>query len=126
MTLGDRLKSLRNERGISQGEMERRTGLLRSYISRVENGHTLPSVDTLVKMARALEVPLYRLFYDGEQPPTLSSLSALRTTSREDWGNSGKWSAFFRRAHSLVARRKDADRKLLLLVAHHLIRRHKA
>jgi len=125
MTLGDRLKSLRTTQGISQGEMERRT-VLRSYVSRVENGHTVPSVDTLVKMALALGVPLYRLFYDGGQPPTLSSLSALRTTSRVEWGYSRKCSAFFRRVHSLVARMKNADRKLLLLVAHRLIRRHKA
>ncbi len=78
MTLGERLKSLRTERGISQGEIERRTGLLRSYLSHLENGHTVPSVETLVKIARALQLPLYRLFCDGEQPPTFSSLSALQ------------------------------------------------
>jgi hypothetical protein len=49
---------------MSQGDVEKRTGLLRCYISRVENGHTVPSVDTLEKMTRALEVPTYRLFTD--------------------------------------------------------------
>ena len=126
MTLGERLKSLRAQRGISQGEIERRTGLLRSYISRIENGHTVPSVETLEKMARALQIPLYRLFYDGEQPPALSTVSTLRTSSRDEWGRTGKWSVFFHRVHALVARMKDADRKLLLLVAHRMIRRHKA
>jgi len=49
---------------MSQGDVEKRTGLLRCYISRVENGHTIPSVETLEKMARALEIPMYRLFTD--------------------------------------------------------------
>jgi transcriptional regulator with XRE-family HTH domain len=62
--IGERLKKLRELRKMSQGDVEKRTGLLRCYISRVENGHTVPSVDTLEKMARALEIPLYRLFTD--------------------------------------------------------------
>jgi transcriptional regulator with XRE-family HTH domain len=62
MVIGERLKELRKQKQISQGDIEKRTGLLRCYISRVENGHTVPSVDTLEKMARALEVPMYRLF----------------------------------------------------------------
>ena len=64
MVIGERLKKLREVKKMSQGEIEKRTGLLRCYISRVENGHTVPSVDTLEKMAGALEVPLYRLFTD--------------------------------------------------------------
>ena len=64
MVIGDKLKNLRETKKFSQGEIERRTGLLRCYISRVENGHTVPSVETLEKMARALEIPMYRLFTD--------------------------------------------------------------
>ena len=64
MVIGERLKELRELKKLSQGDVEKRTGLLRCYISRVENGHTVPSVDTLEKMARALEIPLYRLFTD--------------------------------------------------------------
>jgi transcriptional regulator with XRE-family HTH domain len=64
MVIGERLRDLRELRQMSQGDIEKRTGLLRCYISRVENGHTVPSVDTLEKMARALEIPLYRLFTD--------------------------------------------------------------
>ena len=66
MVIGDRLKALREQKNLSQGDIEKRTGLLRCYISRVENGHTVPSVDTMEKMARALEVPMYRLFTDEE------------------------------------------------------------
>jgi transcriptional regulator with XRE-family HTH domain len=74
MIVGERLRTLREERNFSQGEIEKRTGLLRCYISRVENGHTVPAVETLEKFARALEVPLYQLMYDGEKPPQLANL----------------------------------------------------
>jgi transcriptional regulator with XRE-family HTH domain len=66
MVTGDKLKELRETKNLSQGDIEKRAGLLRCYISRVENGHPVPSVDTLEKMARALEVPMYRLFTDAE------------------------------------------------------------
>src|SRR5277367_5817472 len=66
MVIGDRLKAIRESKGMSQGDIEKRTGLIRCYISRVENGHTVPSVDTLEKFARALEVPMYQLFTDDE------------------------------------------------------------
>jgi transcriptional regulator with XRE-family HTH domain len=60
MIIGERLRALREEKKFSQGEVEKRTGLLRCYISRVENGHTVPAVETLEKFARALEVPMYQ------------------------------------------------------------------
>ena len=62
MIIGDRLRAMREEKHFSQGDIEKKTGLLRCYISRVENGLTVPAIETLEKMARALEVPLYRLF----------------------------------------------------------------
>ena len=71
---GDRLRALREEKQLSQGDVEKRSGLLRCYISRVENGHTVPAIDTLEKMARALEIPMYQLFYEGEEPPKLPNL----------------------------------------------------
>jgi transcriptional regulator with XRE-family HTH domain len=67
--ISDRLRELRQEKKLPQGDIEKRTGLLRCYISRVENGHTAPAIETLEKLARALEVPLYQLFYDGAPPP---------------------------------------------------------
>jgi transcriptional regulator with XRE-family HTH domain len=69
MVIGEKLKQIRESKNLSQGDIETKTGLLRSYTSRVENGHTVPSVETLEKYAGALDVPLYRLFYDGERPP---------------------------------------------------------
>jgi transcriptional regulator with XRE-family HTH domain len=58
MVIGDRLRELREAKELSQGDIEKRPGLLRCYISRVENGHTVPAIETLEKMARALEVPI--------------------------------------------------------------------
>jgi transcriptional regulator with XRE-family HTH domain len=49
-----------------------------TYISRVENGHTVPAVETLEKLARTLEVPLYALFYEGEEPPALPKCSSTK------------------------------------------------
>lgn len=69
MIIGDRLRNLREEQNLSQGDVEKRSGLLRCYVPRVENGHTVPALETLEKMVRALQVPLYQLFYDGENPP---------------------------------------------------------
>ena len=65
MVIGDRLRELREAKELSQGEIEKRTGLLRCYVSRIENNHTVPSVETLGKLARALEVPMYQLFHAG-------------------------------------------------------------
>jgi transcriptional regulator with XRE-family HTH domain len=76
MVIGQKLKELRESKSLSQGDIEKRTGLLRCYTSRVENGHTTPSVETLEKYARALEMPLYKIFYDGKVPKQVSARSA--------------------------------------------------
>ena len=69
MIIGERLRALREEKEITQGDIEEGTGLLRCYISRVETGHRVPAVETLEKFARALEVPMYELFYYANEPP---------------------------------------------------------
>lgn len=69
MIIGDRLRFLREERNFSQGEIEKRTGLFRCYISRVETGHSIPAIETLEKFARAMDMQLYQLLYDGPDPP---------------------------------------------------------
>ena len=69
MTIGKRLRNLRETRGLSQGDIERRSGLLRSYISRVEGGYTSPSLATLEKFAVALGIELYQLLYQNQGRP---------------------------------------------------------
>ncbi len=91
MMIGERIRSIRELKGLSQGEIERRSGMLRCYISRVENGHTMPSLDTLDKFARAFEIPLYRLFYEGEIPAALLTPTAEEIAlQREQWSTMGQ------------------------------------
>lgn len=66
MDIGKRIRELREAKGLSQGDIEKRSGLLRSYISRVEGGYTAPSLSTLEKFARALEVEIYQFFFRGD------------------------------------------------------------
>ena len=70
MVVGKRIRKLRQEKGLSQGDMERATGLLRTYISRVEHGYTVPSLETLERIAEALGVPPYQLLYEGDGKST--------------------------------------------------------
>jgi transcriptional regulator with XRE-family HTH domain len=117
MLIGDRLRTFREQKNLSQGDIEKRTGLLRCYISRVENGHTVPAIETLEKLARAFEVPLYQIFYDGEEPPKLPNLPNRKTSAEIAWGSFGKDARFLNRLRSFLGRVEDGDRKLLLSMA---------
>jgi transcriptional regulator with XRE-family HTH domain len=114
MIIGDRLRVLREEKKLSQGDIEKRTGLLRCYISRVENGHTVPAIETLEKMARALEVPLYQLFYDGEEPPELPNLPKRKSADDIAFGSSGKEARFLSKFRRLLGKVEEGDRRLVL------------
>jgi transcriptional regulator with XRE-family HTH domain len=115
--IGDRLREMREAKKLSQGDIEKRTGLLRCYISRVENGHTVPAVETLEKLARALEVPLYQLFYDGEEPPKLPNLLKRKSSDDIAWGVAGKDARYLNKLRRLLAKSEEEDRKLLLYMA---------
>jgi transcriptional regulator with XRE-family HTH domain len=119
MVIGNRLKELRESKSLSQGDIEKRTGLLRCYISRVENGHTVPSVETLEKMARALELPMYRLFHDGEAP---ASLSKLKPPKDDEWGSTGRQAAYLSKLRRLLGKMGPNDQKLLLHMAQKVAR----
>jgi transcriptional regulator with XRE-family HTH domain len=114
MNIGDVLKALREHKHLSQGDIEKRTGLFRCYISRVENGHTIPSIGTLEKMARALEVPMYQLFYDGEKPP---KAVPPKLNTAKGWGSSGRDALTLDKFRKLMSRTDDGGRKLLLFMA---------
>jgi transcriptional regulator with XRE-family HTH domain len=126
MIIRDRLQELRKAKNLSQGEIEKRTGLLRCYISRVENGHTVPSLETLEKMAGALEIPLYRLFYEGTEPPKLPDLPPGKERVADDWGNSGEWARFMERLRSLLGRIRESDRQILLTLVLRMARKNRA
>ncbi|HTU33963.1 MAG TPA: helix-turn-helix transcriptional regulator [Candidatus Acidoferrum sp.] len=113
MMVGQRLRELRASKKLSQGDVEKRTGLLRCYTSRVENGHTVPSLETPEKYASALEIPIYRLFYEGDKPEKLKSL----TPSEPDWGATGKERNELRAFAKVLSRLNDSQRKLLFATA---------
>ena len=115
MIIGERLRVLRKEKMFSQGEVEKRTGLLRCYISRVEHCHTVPAVETLEKFARALEVPMYQLFYDGENPPELPSLPKRKTVN--EWGSKDKDVQMVAKFCHLFSRMEKNDLALVILTA---------
>jgi transcriptional regulator with XRE-family HTH domain len=117
MVMGERLRTLREDKKFSQGDVEKRTGLHCAYISRVENGHTVPVVETLEKFARALEVPMYQLFYDGEEPPKLPNLPKGKTAEDLAWGSKGKDARLLAKFRLLLARTEESDRKILMFMA---------
>ena len=124
MVIGTRLKKLREDRSLSQGDIEKRTGLLRCYISRVENGHTVPSLETLERLAAALEIPLYQLFYEGDGEPALPNLSKRRTTEELALdAEQEKELRFFEKVKRLLSKIDEKDRQLLLYMAQKLASR---
>lgn len=116
MDIAERLRQLREAKKLSQGDIEKRTGLLRCYISRVENGHTVPSLETLEKMARACEVQLYQIFYDGEKTVPEDTLRPSRNRSH-DWATHGSGNRLFVKMCKAVKRTTPKDRRLISFVA---------
>ena len=123
MIIGERLRELREEKKYSQGEVEKRTGLLRCYISRVENGHTVPAVETLEKFARALEVPMYQLFYDGNEPPKVPNLPKRKTADDLAWGNKGKDARLLSQFCRLFSKMEQDELRMVLFMAQKMARR---
>ena len=84
VNIGEVIKSYRSQRGLSQGDIERRTGLLRCYLSRVENGHTVPSPETLAKIAEAMDISLADFFPGTETPRDRETQKALGELSQDE------------------------------------------
>jgi transcriptional regulator with XRE-family HTH domain len=122
MVIGSRLKELRESKDLSQGDIEKRTGLVRPYISRVENGHTVPSVETLEKLARALEVPMYRLFHEGEAEPSVRKMK-LPKGEEEEWGSKGNEADYLSKLRKLLGKMGPDDQNLILHMAQKVARR---
>ena len=118
MIIGDRLRELREAKNLSQGDVEQKTGLLRCYVSRVENGHTTPALETLEKFARALEVPLYQLFYEGDEPPKLPESPTKK--SDDLWGSKGKQTAQLHKLRKCLGKVAPEKRMLLLSFVHYM------
>lgn len=118
MIVGERIRALREEKKLTRGDLQERTGLQRTYIWRVENGYTVPAIETLEKFARGLKVPIYKFFYDGKRPPLvhIDADSGL-------WGARGEQKKMFRKFRRYLARIDASERSLLLYLAEEMARR---
>ena len=125
MLIGARLRQLREQKQMSQGDIEERTGLLRCYVSRVQNGHTVPSLETPERFAEVLDVPLYQLFFSGEEAPSTPSLTPRQTLEEitADNGDIGQDAQFLVKLRNLLTRLAGRDRDVLLSLAKRLATR---
>ena len=103
MNIGTTIRGYRLQKAMSQGDIEKRTGLLRCYLSRVENGHTVPSLDTLQKIAGALDIPMSQFFADEPAQRDIASIALSSDEIR-----------FLSEVQRYSANLSDSDRKLLL------------
>jgi len=89
----------------------------------VENGYTVPAVETLEKFARALEIPMYQLFYDGDEPPKPLAFLKRKPTNGKSWGRSGKDATMLAEFRRLFARMKNRDRGFVILTSQKMVKR---
>jgi transcriptional regulator with XRE-family HTH domain len=115
MEIGRRVRQLRQAKKLSQRDIEKSTGLLRAYLSRVENGHTVPNIATLEKLARALDMPLYKLMCEGEELLEPIKLEVL--TGDNLWGSKQEELSELKTLRRHLAHMDDAHRRPLLLLA---------
>ncbi len=104
MNIGETIRNYRLQKGMSQGDIEKRTGLLRCYLSRVENGHTIPSLDTLSKIAGAMDLPLSQFFSEGHSNGGGKGLPQLSDDEVR----------FLSQIRRYAVNLNDSDRKLVL------------
>jgi transcriptional regulator with XRE-family HTH domain len=117
MDIGRRLRELREHKKMSQGDIEGKTGLLCCYISRVENGHTIPEIETLEKLARALDLPLYALLYEGK-----GEAQKFEKDDVNDWASIGRGARQFRKFKHAIASMSADDCKTLMFTAEKIAR----
>jgi transcriptional regulator with XRE-family HTH domain len=121
--IGYRLRELRKQKKLTRVDIEQRVGVSRSCVSRIENGETLPGIETLEKLARVLGAPLYRFFYNGNLPPNPSNSSNQKSRKNGGdilWGSKGKERELLFQFYHLFGRMKESDRKRLFFIAQKL------
>jgi transcriptional regulator with XRE-family HTH domain len=125
MDIGGRVRALRQQKQLSQGDIEGRTGLFTCYLSRVENGHIVPSIRTLEKIARAMDIPMYQLFIGGEEKQNPGLRRIRKTAERKSHRVDNREERRFIRFRCLLSNMTNSDRKVLLTLAFALANRKK-
>jgi transcriptional regulator with XRE-family HTH domain len=123
MIIGERLRAWREYKALSQADMEKRTGLFRYHISRVENGHTIPTLETLTRFARALEVPVFHLVYEEDDPYHLPILPQGVSSIESSTGLSRNELRFLEHFNLLIGKLPARDRQLLIGLARRMLKR---
>jgi transcriptional regulator with XRE-family HTH domain len=123
MEIGRRLRELRKSRRLSQAELEFRTGLLRCYTSRVENGHTVPSVETIEKYAIALGIPLSDFF---SKDVVHLQVEPLPASEAAKWRPKPRERIESNKLAAAIAAMESPDRQLLVALAQRLAKRIRA
>ena len=111
MDIGPRVRELREAKSFSQGHIEKRTGLLRCYVSRVECGHAPPNLVTLEKWAKALDLELYQVFYEGKGEPAVPEVPESIALERQE-----------EKLVDLLRRTQESDKSLFLGLAREAMR----
>lgn len=100
--IGQRIRQLRESRGMTQSQLQARSRVSRSYLSRIESGQMTPSLGTLEKISEALSVGLSRFFVpesDGETVLEDPFIQGLRPFLRQlDWA---QWQSILKRLQAI-------------------------
>ncbi len=112
LSIGQRIRQVREQKSMSQGDIERSTGMLRAYISRVEHGHTVPSLESLERFAAALGIPLYQLFSYTNGPEQDAAVPATEQEKEDE--------RYLLLLKSPIHNMEHANRELLLNLARRL------
>jgi transcriptional regulator with XRE-family HTH domain len=112
MNIGQRLRELREAKGLSQRDIEKRTGLLQGYVCRVERGHAPPNLVTLEKWAKALDLELYQVFYEGKGQPVAPDVPGGMALDRRE-----------AKLVNLFREMPEGDKSLLLGLAREVVKR---
>jgi len=117
MLIGERLRAVREAKKLSQRDIEKRTGLIRFYVSRVEKGHAVPSLETIEKFAHGFEMLLYQIFHEDGEPPELSTLPRRKRSGDIAGASRGKRARLLEKFRQLLSWMADDDWQLLLHLA---------
>jgi transcriptional regulator with XRE-family HTH domain len=117
INVGARLRAERKSRNLSQADLERRTGLARCRLSWLENGRAVPTIETLEKISDALEIPVYRLLYDGDESVQVANASRKVAPDGNRRRSRKNGVRLLRELRKQVSRMREDDQHLLLFIA---------